>query len=73
MTKEEQYKKVALELLGKYISAEETVIGEFSGDFKNSARMLKKEVLKYLKKLDMDESYFDTLAAERWLWDTWNM
>lgn len=36
MTKEEKYKNVAMDLLKALLDSEETVISEFSGDFKKS-------------------------------------
>lgn len=69
MTKAEKYQKAALELLELYFDAAETEIGEFSSDFEASAHILNKKVLKYLRKLDVDEAYFDTIAKDSWLFE----
>ena len=71
MTKEERYRKVAMELLKMYMESETTVIGEYSGDFKRSAEWLEKEVKKYLKKLDYEENKFEELANGNWLYEDW--
>ena len=63
------YKRVALELISEYLDSEETVISEYSGDFKQSAEMLKARVIKYLKQLDESESenIFNELVKGMWI------
>lgn len=69
MTKEEKYKKVAMDLLAEYLESEQSVIGEFSGDFEKSAIALKKSTMKYLKRLDEDENTFNELVKDMWIAD----
>lgn len=69
MNKEEKYREIALKLLKEYIDSEQTVIGEFSGDFKKSAEILKDHVMKYLKALGYGEAKFAELVADTWLFD----
>ena len=69
MSKEIKYRRFALELLQMYVDSEVTVIGEFSGDFKKSAEILKKNVIKWLKKFDYDEAMFDELIKDSWISD----
>ena len=38
----DKYKKVAMDLLAEYLESEQSVISEFSGDFKESAMILNK-------------------------------
>lgn len=71
MIKEAEYRSIAMELLEKYIKSETNVIGEFSVDFKKSAELLKKEVKKYLRKLDYNEDLFDLLVKGNWLFEDW--
>lgn len=72
MTKEERYKKVAMDLLSEYLESEQSVISEFSGDFKSSAEWLKKRALKYLKKLDEGEDKFNELVKDMWISEYYN-
>ena len=69
MEKAEKYKEVALELLADYLENEEKVISEYSGDFKKSAMILKKRVMKYLKRLDEGEDTFNELVKDMWIAD----
>lgn len=68
MTKEEKYKAIALELLEKYVDAEETVISEFSGDFRKSIKILEEKVIKYLKKLDAMD-YLDEIKKDKFIFE----
>ena len=65
----DKYKKVAMDLLAEYLESEQSVIGEFSGDFKKSAMILKKRVIKYLKRLDEGEDTFNELVKDMWIAD----
>lgn len=69
MTKEEKYKEVAMELISKYLTSEQIVISEYSGDFEASAKILKKDVMRYLKKLDESEDTFNELVKDMWIAD----
>lgn len=69
MSKEEKYREIALKLLKEYIDSEQTVIGEFSGDFQKAAEILKDRVMKYLKALGYGEEKFAELVADTWLFD----
>lgn len=65
----DKYKKVAMDLLEEYLDSEQSVISEFSGDFKKSAMILKKRVMKYLKRLDEGEDTFNELVKDMWIAD----
>lgn len=69
MEKAEKYKKVAMDLLAEYLESEQSVISEFSGDFEESAMILKKRVMKYLKRLDEGENTFNELVKDMWIAD----
>ena len=69
MSKEEQYKNCALDILDVYLEAERDVIAEYSGNFKASAQGLKKEALKFLKRLDENEDVFYELVKNTWIAD----
>lgn len=69
MTREEKYKNVAMDLLKALLDSEETVISEYSGDFKKSAILLKKRIMEYLVRLDEDESTFNELVKDMWIFD----
>ena len=69
MNKEEKYREIALKLLKEYIDSEQTVIGEFSGDFEKDSEILKNRVMKYLKALGYGEEKFIELVADTWLFD----
>lgn len=64
---QDKYKKVAMDLLTEYLESEQSVISEFSGDFKKSAMMLKKRVMMYLKRLDESENTFNELVKDMWI------
>ena len=68
-SKEEKYREIALKLLKEYIDSEQTVIGEFSGDFKTAAKILKNRAMMYLKTLGYGEEKFAELTADTWLFD----
>ena len=68
-----KYKNVAIDLLKAYLESEQAVIGEYSGDFKESALELKKHVLGYLKRLDEGEDTFNELVKDMWLFDDWEV
>lgn len=65
----EKYKKVAMDLLAEYLKSEESLICEYSGDFKKSAMELKKRVIEYLKRLDEGEDTFNELVKDMWIAD----
>ena len=69
MNKEEKYREIALKLLKEYIDSEQTVIGEFSGDSKKDAEILKDRIMKYLKAFGYSEEKFTELVADTWLFD----
>ncbi len=69
MDKADKYKKVAMDLLTEYMESEQAVIGEFSGDFKKSALIFKKKVMRYLKRLDEGEDTFNKLVKNMWIAD----
>ena len=69
MDKANKYKKVAMDLLAEYMESEQAVISEFSEDYKKSARILKKEVMRYLKRLDEGEDKFYELIKGMWIAD----
>ena len=68
MTLEEAYRNEALELLKMYINAEETVIGEYSGDFYESRLNLEKHVKESLKKLNAEDMY-DEFTKDHWIFE----
>jgi hypothetical protein len=65
----ERYREIALKLLKEYIDSEQTVIGEFSGDFTKSAEILKDRVMKYLKALGYGKEKFTELTEDTWIFD----
>lgn len=69
MSKEEKYKKCAMDILADYLDAERDVISEFSGDFRKSAEWLKKHTVRYLKRLDENEDVFYELIKGTWIAD----
>lgn len=62
-----KYKNVAIDLLKEYLESEQAVISEYSGNFKESALVLKKQVLGYLKRLDEGENTFNELVKDMWI------
>jgi len=65
----EKYKKVAMDLLTDYLESEQAAICEYSGDFRESAMALKKQVMEYLKRLDEGEDTFNELVKDMWIAD----
>jgi len=65
----DKYKKVAMDLLVEYLESEQAVISEYSGNFKESAMILKKQVMKYLERLDEGEDTFNELVKDMWIAD----
>ena len=63
----DKYKKVAMDLLVEYLESEQAVISEYSGNFKESAMVLKKQVMKYLERLDEGEDTFNELVKDMWI------
>lgn len=63
----ENYKDVAMDLLKAYMESEESVIGECSGNIKESALVLKENVLEYLERLDEGEDTFNELVKHMWI------
>lgn len=68
MTKEEKYRQVALDLLEMYVEAEQSVVGEFSGNFYESRMRLEKEIKKHLKNLNA-EDMFEEITSDKWLFE----
>ena len=68
MTNEEKYRAVALDLLDRYVSAEETVCGEFSGDFYEDRLRLERIVKEFLIALDAEDKY-EEITNDRWIFE----
>ena len=67
MTDEEKkYRAIALDLLDRYIDAEETVCGEFSGDFYKDRLRLEQVVRDFLIALDAKDKY-EEITNGRWI------
>lgn len=66
--KEKKYRAIALDLLKSYVNSEETVCGEFSGDFYKDRLRLEKTIKKYLKELDAEDKY-EEIIAEHWIFE----
>lgn len=66
--KEKKYRTIALDLLDRYIDAEETVCSEFSGNFYKDRLRLEKTIKDYLKKLDAEDKY-EEITAEHWIFE----
>lgn len=64
MSKADEYKKVALEILREYLESEEAVIFEYSGNFEESAAELKETTMGYLERLGESEETFDRLTEK---------
>lgn len=62
MSKADEYKKIALEILQELLESEEAVIFEYSGNFKESAADLKETAMCYLERLGEGEDAFNKLA-----------
>ena len=69
---EEKYREIALELLKKYIDSEQTVIYEYSGNFTESAKYLKTQVMGYLQALGYGEEKFAEITADSMLFERLN-
>mgnify|MGYP003498106495 CR=1 FL=1 len=65
---ERKYQSIALNLLKKYIEAEESVCGEFSNDFYKDRLRLEKEIKDILKVLNAQEKY-DYIIKDCWIFD----
>ena len=63
------YKQIIIELLSKYIDDKENLIAEYSGDFEESAKELKQEVMSYLEKIDENEEMFNELVKDSYLFE----
>ena len=64
----EEYRNIALDLLNKYIDAEETVCSEFSGDFYKDRLRLERVVKEYLINLDAEDKY-EEIINDRWIFE----
>ena len=65
---EKKYRAIALDLLKRYVNAEETVCGEFSGNFYKDRLRLEETIKKYLKELDAEDKY-EEIIAEHWIFE----
>ena len=63
------YKQIIIELLSKHIEDKESLIAEYSGDFEESVKELKQEVMSYLDKIDENEEMFNELVKDNWLFN----
>ena len=63
-----KYRAIALDLLKRYVNAEETVCGEFSGNFYKDRLRLEETIKKYLKELDAEDKY-EEIIAEHWIFE----
>ncbi|MEE3307878.1 hypothetical protein [Sharpea azabuensis] len=63
-----KYRAIALNLLKRYVNAEETVCGEFSGNFYKDRLRLEETIKKYLKELDAEDKY-EEIIAEHWIFE----
>lgn len=68
MTNEEKYRAVALDLLNRYINAEETVCSEFSGDFYEDRLRLERIVKEFLIALDAEDKYKE-ITNDKWIFE----
>lgn len=66
--KEKKYRTIALDLLNRYIGAEETVCGEFSGDFYKDRLRLEQVVRDFLIALDAEDKY-EEITNGRWIFE----
>lgn len=64
--KEKKYRTIALDLLDRYIKAEQTVCGEFSGDFYKDRLRLEQVVREFLIVLDAEDKY-EEITNGRWI------
>lgn len=69
MTNEEKkYRDVALDLLDRYVSAEETVCSEFSGDFYKDRLRLERIIKEFLIALDAEDKYKE-ITNDKWIFE----
>lgn len=68
MKRDEKYRQVALDLLEMYVEAEQSVVGELSGNFYESRMRLEREIKKHLKNLDA-EDMFEEITSDKWLFE----
>lgn len=66
--KEKKYRAIALDLLDKYVGAEETVCSEFSGDFYKDRLRLERVVKDFLKDLDAEDKY-EEIINDKWIFE----
>lgn len=66
--KEKKYRAVALDLLDKYLNAEETIISECSGDFYRSRLRLERVVKDFLVDLDAEDKYEEIING-KWIFE----
>lgn len=66
--KEKKYRAIALDLLNRYIGAEETVCSEFSGDFYKDRLRLERVVKDFLKDLDAEDKY-EEIINDKWIFE----
>ena len=66
--KEKKYRAVALDLLDRYVDAEETVCSEFSGDFYKDRLRLERVVKEFLTALDAEYKYEEIING-RWIFE----
>lgn len=66
--KEKKYRDMALDLLNRYIGAEETVCGEFSGDFYKDRLRLERVVRDFLIALDAEDKY-EEIINDKWIFE----
>lgn len=65
---EKKYRAIALDLLDRYIGAEETACSEFSGDFYKDRLRLEQVVKNFLKDLDAEDKY-EEITNNRWIFE----
>lgn len=58
-----------MELLADYLESAQSLICEYSGDFRESALSLKKHVMEYIERLDEGEDTFNELVKDMWIAD----
>lgn len=66
--KEKKYRAIALDLLDRYIGAEEIVCGEFSGNFYKDRLRLERVVREFLVDLDAEDKY-EEITNGRWIFE----
>ena len=66
--KEEKYRAIALNLLDRYIDAEEIVCGELSGNFYKDRLRLEQVVKDFLIDLDAEDKYEEIING-RWIFE----